>query len=88
VVTSIIGGGMKRFTFVPKDAADKKYRLIFQYFGLFFTASVSLSRASPRIFFFFRALTLNLNFEQIVYNIASLGFRYSIRSQTVRSIDF
>lgn len=53
VVTGLIGGGMKRFTFVPKDAADKKYRLIFQYFGQFFTTSVSLSRASPRIFNFF-----------------------------------
>jgi hypothetical protein len=29
VVTGLIGGRMKRFTFVPRDAADRNYRLIF-----------------------------------------------------------
>lgn len=30
VVTGLIGGRMKRFTFVPRDAADRNYRLIFE----------------------------------------------------------
>jgi hypothetical protein len=30
VVTGLIGGRMKRFTFVPRDVADRNYRLIFE----------------------------------------------------------